>query len=592
MRRAIRSELWAGLLALSLESCSRPPTVLVRVEDLPADTASLHVLPLHGGLGPHTELEPYDLPQPAPSRSTFLLRLPDSFVGDVTVAVGAYQGAGATSCLLATGSANLTELTGVDSTLRLPVVPVTDAICNGQRPLLLDASPKLGLIKGGDTIRLSGWGFSPGATAEFAGAVAKTTFVSGSQLDAVTPARVAIGPTTIKVSSKNGASHSRSDLFRYYADAIDLGPIPFNPNKNAQDVSDVIIGDFVPKDKTVAASLASTFRSANALSLVWAIPAQPIPTIGTNSVSFGPGSAPSSVAAADMNADGISDVIVALSGKDQVQVFLNDGLGNLTGQPPIAVGSQPEGVAAKDLNGDGKPDIVTANYAGSSLSVLLSLPTGGFLPAIALMSAAPGTDPPNPVSVVISDLNQDGWNDIAAVNQVGGVNQVNGNINLFLGLGLGAFAPKAVEMLVGVEPTQIAAIDTNRDGVDDFLVANRTSNNIQVLVNRTKKSGNINFDTFTLDTDISPESMSFSDMNGDGVTDLLVACSVTNTVNVFLNRAPDGLRSTTAQKFKMPGPPVCDGVRRLAAMDLITDGQMDLVGLCKTGGGLMKNQTL
>jgi hypothetical protein len=286
-----------------------------------------------------------------------------------------------------------------------------------------------------------------------------------------------------------------------------------------------------------------------------------------------------------MNADGISDVIVALSGKDQVQVFLNDGLGNLTAQAPIAVGKQPEGVAAKDLNGDGKPDIVTANFADNTLSVLLSIPSGGFLPAYAIKSSSP-TAIQNPVSVVISDLNQDGWNDIAAVNQTGG------NINLFLGLGLGAFSPKAVEMLVGQNPTQIAAIDTNRDGVDDFLVANRLSNNIQVLVNRTKKSGGINFDTFTLDTDTSPESMSFSDMNGDGVSDLLVPCSVTNTVNVFLNRAPDGLKGTTAQKFKMPGPPVCDGVRRLAAMDLITDGQMDLVGLCGTGGGLMKNQTL
>ena len=82
------------------------------------DTASLHVLPLHAGLGPHSEVAPIDVTLPAPSRATFLLRLPDAFVGDVTVEVAAYKGAGATSCVLATGSAKLNELQGLDSSLR------------------------------------------------------------------------------------------------------------------------------------------------------------------------------------------------------------------------------------------------------------------------------------------------------------------------------------------------------------------------------------------------------------------------------------------------------------------------------------------
>ena len=116
-------------------------------------------------------------------------------------------------------------------------------------------------------------------------------------------------------------------------------------------------------------------------------------------------------------------------------------------------------------------------------------------------------------------------------------------------------------------------------------------NNVQVLVNRSK--GSLNFDVYTLATDQSPESVSFADMNGDGIDDLLVACSQSNTINIFLNRITDGLKGATAQKFNHPGSPACTGgVRRVAAMDVISDGQLDLVGLCQGGGGILKNQTL
>ena len=112
-----------------------------------------------------------------------------------------------------------------------------------------------------------------------------------------------------------------------------------------------------------------------------------------------------------------------------------------------------------------------------------------------------------------------------------------------------------------------------------------------MLVNRSK--GSLNFDVYTLATDQSPESVSFADMNGDGINDLLVACSQSNSINIFLNRITDGFKGATAQKFNMPGAPSCTGgVRRVAAMDVITDGQLDLVGLCQSGGGILKNQTL
>ena len=578
MSKASRWDLVAGLLALAVTSCSRSPTILVSVEDLPMEAASLHVLPLHAGLGPRSEVAPYELPQPASARSTFLLRLPDSFVGDVTVEVGVYKGAGATSCLLATGSAKLADLQGQDSTLRVPVVPVTDTVCSGTRPLLLEAAPRLGLIDGKETIRLTGWGFAPGAVVQFAGTAAQTTFVSSSQLDAITPSRVAIGPTELKVQNKSGAFHSRSDLFRFYASRIDFGPLPVNPAGSTNEVSDLVISSLVPKIPTAAASLVASFRNDDNLRLIWTIPAQPIPTIDTRTSTFAVGSAPSGITVGDMNGDGITDVVVALSGVGKAQILLNDGAGTLSPEPALTVGTQPEAVAVGDLNGDKKLDIVTANMGNNSLSVVLSNPLGGYLPAIPM-----ATDK-GPVGVVITDINRDGILDIVSLQQTAE------NISVFLGSGLGLFGPKSsVDLVVGKLPVTLFTSDVNRDGIEDLLIVNQNDNRVQVLVNRSKAA--INFDTYSLSTGMKPESVAFADVNGDGISDLLVACSGSNTIDVFLNIAPDGLKGTTAQSFKMPSSCI-NGIRRVAALDVIQDGQLDLVGLCGSGGGIMKNQTL
>ncbi|MBL9041354.1 MAG: VCBS repeat-containing protein [Myxococcales bacterium] len=220
---------------------------------------------------------------------------------------------------------------------------------------------------------------------------------------------------------------------------------------------------------------------------------------------------------------------------------------------------------------------MTANRGNNSLSVVLSNPLGGYLPAIPM-----ATDK-GPVGVVITDINRDGILDIVSLQQTAE------NISVFLGSGLGVFGIKPVDLVVGKLPVTLFTSDVNRDGIEDLLIVNQNDNRVQVLVNRSKTT--INFDTYSLSTGTKPESVAFADVNGDGISDLLVACSGSNTIEVFLNIAPDGLKGTTAQSFKMPSS-CMNGIRRVAALDVIQDGQLDLVGLCGNGGGIMKNQSL
>ena len=74
--------------------------------------------------------------------------------------------------------------------------------------------------------------------------------------------------------------------------------------------------------------------------------------------TFAAGSKPASVALADVNGDGIPDMIVANSGGSSVSVLLGNGNGTFQAQKTFATGGRPAAVAVADVNGDGKADLI------------------------------------------------------------------------------------------------------------------------------------------------------------------------------------------------------------------------------------------
>jgi hypothetical protein len=132
-------------------------------------------------------------------------------------------------------------------------------------------------------------------------------------------------------------------------------------------------------------------------------------------VSFAAGDRPFSVAVADLDGDGVPDVVTANLERapftgDDVSVLLGNGDGSFQAAVSFAAGDEPVFVAVADLDGDGVPDLVTANRDSDDVSVLLGNGDGSFQAAV---SFAVGD---NPNSVAVADLDGDTAPDLVTAN--------------------------------------------------------------------------------------------------------------------------------------------------------------------------------
>ena len=109
-----------------------------------------------------------------------------------------------------------------------------------------------------------------------------------------------------------------------------------------------------------------------------------VQTVGGGTTVLGDASTglitPGAVELADLNNNGILDLIVANSGSNNVLVY--PGLGNGTFGPALNgghgffTGTNPVGITVADLNGDGRPDLIIANKGSNDVSILINAKVG------------------------------------------------------------------------------------------------------------------------------------------------------------------------------------------------------------------------
>ncbi len=238
------------------------------------------------------------------------------------------------------------------------------------------------------------------------------------------------------------------------------------------------------------------------------------------------------VQAADLNGDGKPDLVTLRSINDlsSANVLLNKGDGTFAAPVSYAAGWSPYGVAAADLDGDGKPDLAVANFgnndpSNSSVSVLFNLGNGTFAAPINYVAVV------NPTSIVASDLNGDGKPDLAVLN---GASMGIKKVSVLFNLGNGTFAA-AVNYPVGYVPKQIVAADLNGDSKPDLAIVNTDTDDVSVLVNLGNGTFAPRVDHAVGD---APFGIAAADLDGDGRTDLATADGNGNTVTLLLNTCP------------------------------------------------------
>ena len=240
------------------------------------------------------------------------------------------------------------------------------------------------------------------------------------------------------------------------------------------------------------------------------------------------------------------------------------------------VGAYSSNVSVGDFNGDGKPDLV---IAGQSLSILLGNGDGTFQPAVTISGEAA-------LAPVVGDFNSDGKEDLAA--SLG-----NGIVDIFLGNGDGTFqTPSEFTGLSGPGwsgPFDLAAADFNGDGKDDLAGVPGISGDDgnEVLVALENGDGTFGPPIVYSEDNMPVLSLSVGDFNGDGKPDLEAAtCTdgigcITFGVTISLGNG-DGTFG--------PGEtyPLDLAPSSVTASDLNGDGKSDIVAsiCCELGTSL------
>lgn len=309
---------------------------------------------------------------------------------------------------------------------------------------------------------------------------------------------------------------------------------------------------------------------------------------------------------ADLNGDGILDLVTSVFGTDSVNVQLGNGDGTFGAATPILItsGFGPSEVHAISLRGGSTLDLIVGSYNTNQIAVLLGNGNGTFqAPTFYTVGTATNT----PTSLTTGDFNHDGNLDVAVANTG------DNTVSILLGNGSGSLTVTGTAINVGHGPEAIRAGDFNGDGYSDLAVANYHDGTVSILLNNqngTFSASTVNVGTgpqalaitgsgssqllavanfgsnnvsvlenngsgtFAAQTTVNvgngPDEVRFLDINGDTIPDLVVANYTDGTLNVAIG--------STAAPYIVLGPfTIGTKPYSAAAGDLDEDGTPDIV---------------
>ncbi|HEY6765955.1 MAG TPA: VCBS repeat-containing protein [Candidatus Sulfotelmatobacter sp.] len=271
---------------------------------------------------------------------------------------------------------------------------------------------------------------------------------------------------------------------------------------------------------------------------------------GTYATDSGNG-APFGMVTGDFNHDNHLDIAVLNTNNNDVGVLMNDGTGAFLAPVTYALSNSGYSLAAGDVNGDGYTDLLVALSNGSGGVALLladSTTPGTFMAETDVNLINNSFTYLNPTVITVGDLNGDGKMDFAVTiddfTLYSGV--YNQGVAVALGNGDGTFQTPILYSATAQstanvswqppDPTFIQIADINGDGKQDLVYSNTSYGTVGVLF------GNGD-GTFGVASEYasgngpggSTYGLAVADMNGDGALDVVTADYGSGEITVLLN---------------------------------------------------------
>jgi hypothetical protein len=309
------------------------------------------------------------------------------------------------------------------------------------------------------------------------------------------------------------------------------------------------------------------------------------------------GYSPYAVAIADVNEDGIPDLVVVNQEQYGTESSVGILLGNGDGTYQTATSFDSGGVSGysvttADVNGDGHIDLLVANGCASGtncsaegvLAVFLGNGNGTFQTTQTYNTG--GSDVYHSI-VAVADLNGDGIVDAAIAHGCGGTTCTSGTVSVLLGNGAGGFGPAASYASGGSGASSVTIGDLNGDGKPDLITVNwcsalcGTSTPIEGSVGVLLGNGDGTFQSAVAypSGGNGSRAVAVADLNGDGKIDVLTASCGPDacapgfpggTAAVLLGSGNGTLQAAAANNAG-------DSPDAILATDLNGDGKPDLV---------------
>ena len=272
--------------------------------------------------------------------------------------------------------------------------------------------------------------------------------------------------------------------------------------------------------------------------------------------------APCGVFAADLNNDGLPDVLSASQWDGKVAWYVNEGRGQFSEQQLISTMDSADALLAGDLDGDGWLDVVAGSLWGSTILWFRNTGAGGFEEGEHISNLMGAN------SLAGADFNSDGLMDLLIASSS------DDTVAWYQNDGDGVFSgPNTITRFIfGVRCVEAA--DVNNDGLPDVLSASEWDDTVAWFENQ--GDGTFSEARIISGTVDGASSIFLGDFNGDGWLDVVAAASNSGIVGWFRN-----IQGNSFSAILMVSNEIARA-SAVSAADLNDDGHLDI--LCTSYG--------